>query len=245
MTLGPVAGLGDVPHAVVADVDAPELDDDDHHHLARSLRLRAGDELTVTDGRGGWRRCRFGDALEPLTEVRRVPPPAPPITVALARTKGDRPELAVQKLTELGVDRIVVFVAEHSVSRPDPDRLPRQLERLRRVVREAAMQSRRVHLPTVDHAADFAAVAALPGAAIADRGGSPPTLDRPTVLVGPEGGWSDAERTSGLPVVTLGDHVLRAETAAMTAGALLATLRSGLVGDVGHAGTARRISHGE
>ena len=65
--------------------------------------------------------------------------------------------------------------------------------------------------------------------ALADPGGRPPSLDYPTVLVGPEGGWSPAERGFGLPTVALGPTVLRTETAAVTAGALLAALRAGLV----------------
>ena len=123
--------LGRLPHALVDDVSAPALADDDRHHLTRSLRLRVGDELTVTDGRGRWRVCRLGSSLEPSSEVTTVPRPAPALTVAIARTKGDRPEFAVQKLTELGIDRIVVFAAERSIARPDPERLSRQLDRLR------------------------------------------------------------------------------------------------------------------
>ncbi len=64
---------------------------------------------------------------------------------------------------------------------------------------------------------------------LAVAGGNPPTLDRPTVLVGPEGGWSDDERACGLPTVGLGPHVLRTETAAVAAGALLVALRTGLL----------------
>ena len=93
------------------------------------------------------------------------------------------------------------------------------------------MQSRRAFLPEVDDVRSFAEVAALPGAALADAGGDPPSLARPTVLVGPEGGWSDEERAAGLPAVALGPHVLRAETAAIVAGALVVALRSSLCHD--------------
>jgi 16S rRNA (uracil1498-N3)-methyltransferase len=224
-----------VPHVFVADVAAPVLDDEDRHHLERVLRTRVGEEVTVSDGRGGWRVCTFGagGALAPAGAPSQVPRPTPPITVAFALTKGEKPETAVQKLTELGVDRIVPFAAARSVARWDGDRAERHVARLRKVAREAAMQSRRAHLPVVDDVADFAAVAALPGACLADAGGAPPSLDRPVVLVGPEGGWSDEERAAGLPVVALGEHVLRAETAALTAGSLLAALRAGLVHHAG------------
>jgi len=224
-----------VPHVFVADVAAPVLDDEDRHHLERVLRTRVGEEVTVADGRGGWRRCAFtaGGGLEPVGEVEQRPAPMPAITVAFALTKGEKPETAVQKLTELGVDRIVPFAAARSVARWDGDRAERHVARLRKVAREAAMQSRRAQLPIVDDVVDFAAAAAIPGACLADAGGAPPSLDRPVVLVGPEGGWSDEERAAGLPTVGLGPFVLRAETAALTAGALLGALRAGFVDHAG------------
>lgn len=189
----------------------------------------------MADGRGGWRTCAFvaGGGLEPIGEVERRPAPAPAITVAFALTKGDKPETAVQKLTELGVDRIVPFAAARSVARWDGDRAERHVARLRRVAREAAMQSRRAHLPVVEDLRTFADAAAIPGACLAEPGGAAPSLGRPVVLIGPEGGWSDEERAAGLPSVGLGPFVLRAETAALTAGALFAALRSGLVDHAG------------
>jgi 16S rRNA (uracil1498-N3)-methyltransferase len=216
-------------HAFVDDVARPELDDDDRHHLERVLRLRAGDEITVSDGCGGWRRCRFGPALEPAGPVRVEPRPAPAITVAVALTKGDRPEWAVQKLTEVGVDRVVLLAAARSVVRWDDGRATRNVERLQRVAREAAMQSRRVWLPEVCGVVPFAQVAALPGATLADPDGDPPSLDRPTVLIGPEGGFDEEELAVGLPTTALGPGVLRAETAAVVAGAFLAGLRTRLL----------------
>ena len=224
-----------MPHVFVADVAAPELDDDDRHHLERVLRVRAGEEVTVADGRGGWRVCEFapGGRLVPVADPETRPRPAPAITVAFALTKGEKPEFAVQKLTEVGVDRIVPFVAGRSVVRWDDARATRNLARLRRVAREAAMQSRRVYLPDVSDISDFGALATLPGATLADAGGMPPSLDRPVVLVGPEGGWTEDERGAGLPVSSLGPQVLRAETAAIVAGALLIALRKGLVQHAG------------
>jgi RsmE family RNA methyltransferase len=93
------------------------------------------------------------------------------------------------------------------------------------------MQCRRTWLPQVDVPASFATVAGLEGAALADIEGAPPTLARPTVLVGPEGGWSPRERNAVLPRVRVGAHVLRAETAALTVGALLAALRDQLLAE--------------
>ena len=220
------------PWVFVDDVDTPTLSSHDRHHLERVLRVRRGDPVVVSDGAGRWRVGTLGGsgAVDPTTEVERVTRPEPPITVAFALTKGERPELAVQKLTELGVDRIVPFTASRSVVRWDRGRSDGHVDRLRRVAREAAMQCRRSWLPEVAALAPFGEVAALPGAAMADAGGAPPTLEHPTVLIGPEGGWSDEERACGLPVVGLGAHVLRAETAAIAAATLLGALRSGLFG---------------
>lgn len=233
----PDAGSG--PHAFVADLEHPELDDGDRHHLARVLRTRPGDPLTVSDGAGRWRSCRFGETLEPTGPVVTVAAAAPVITVAFALVKGERPEWVTQKLTELGVDVVVPFTAERSVVRWDPARAATALGRLRRVAREAAMQSRRCRLPDVRPPVDFSAAASLPGAALADRAGQPPTLDHPTVLIGPEGGWSPEERAADLPVIALGPHGLRADTAAVTAAAVLGGLRSGIVAPKGQ---PRRIS---
>jgi 16S rRNA (uracil1498-N3)-methyltransferase len=222
------AGMGRA-HAFVADLDSPELDAADRHHLERALRLRPGDEITVSDGRGGWRTCRLGPALEPTGAIARDPRPSPEITVAFAPVKGERPEWAVQKLTELGVDRIVPFPAARSVVRWDGERAARQAERLRRVAREAAMQCRRTWLPDVEDVAGFHEVAGRPGAVLADREGGPPALPGGPVLVGPEGGWSPEELALDLPRMALGEHVLRAETAAVAVAALLGALRAGLV----------------
>jgi len=216
-------------HAFVADLEVPELADDDRHHLERSLRLRDGEEVTVSDGAGRWRRCRFGRSLEPLGAVEHDERPQPSLTVALALTKGERFDWAVQKLTEVGIDVFIPLTAARSVVRWEGDRAAHHVERLRRIARQAAMQSRRSWLPNVEVLRTFAEVAARPGAALAQRTGAPPSLDRPLVLVGPEGGWSDAEVSRGLPEVGLGAHVLRAETAAVAAGTVLSALRAGLV----------------
>jgi 16S rRNA (uracil1498-N3)-methyltransferase len=213
-------------HVFVDDLAAPALHDDDHHHLARVLRVRDGDLVTVADGTGRWRPARMGTPLVPAGDVVTTAAAAPAVTICLALVKGDRPELAVQKLTELGADRVVLFGADRSVVRWDAARAARQRDRLRAVARAAAMQSRRARIPAVEVVGGFADVASLPGATLADRGGDPLSLAHPTVLVGPEGGWSDAERAAGLARVALSDAVLRAETAAITACAVLTTLRA-------------------
>ena len=91
------------------------------------------------------------------------------------------------------------------------------------------MQSRQVWLPTVELLDGFAAAAALDGAMLADRDGELPGDTVSTVLIGPEGGWSEAERAAGLPSVRLAAGVLRAETAAIAAAVLLSAQRAGIV----------------
>jgi 16S rRNA (uracil1498-N3)-methyltransferase len=220
-------------HVFIEDLERPELDDIDRHHLERVLRLRVGEPVTVSDGEGGWRQCRYAGPgrVEPVGDIERLPAPTPRVTVAFALTKGGRPEWVVQKLTEAGVDRIVPVVAARAVVRWEGERGAMRLNRLRSIARAAAMQSRRVWLPAVNDLQPFASVVGDLGeaAALAQSGGAPPSLTRPATLVGPEGGWSDDELACGLPWVSLGSSVLRAETAAFAAGFLMCALRARIV----------------
>ena len=163
-------------------------------------------------------------------------PAAPALTVAFAPTKGERPEWVVQKLTELGIDRIVPLLSERSVVRWDGRRGATAVERLRRVAREAAAQCRRVWLPEVADVVRFDDLHTLAGAGevvLAQLSGDRPSPAQRVVAVGPEGGWSEGELGSGRPTVGFGLSVLRAETAAVTAGALMMSLRTGTVAPVG------------
>ncbi len=228
----PITSKG--PHVIVASLDVVELDDETVHHLTRVRRLRLGDPITVSDGRGRWAEGRWaGQTVEltgPPVEVAR---PTVTVSVAFSLVKGGRPELVVQKLTELGVDRIVPFVSERSVVRWDEVRGTRHHARLTRVAREAAQQSKRIWLPEVEPVTSFADLAGRAGAVVADLVGGPLTGVPELVLVGPEGGWSEVEREAGLSSVNLGDTVLRAETAAIVVGALVCALRGGRVAAVG------------
>jgi 16S rRNA (uracil1498-N3)-methyltransferase len=228
----------------VASLDTLELAPEDAHHLGSVLRLRPGEHVVAADGAGGWRLCTVAVAppprgrgrpaveLKASGEITRAERPAPALTVAFALVKGDRPDWAVQKLTELGVDRIVPLLAGRGVVRPSGEAASARSARLRRVAREAAMQCRRLFLPEVAELTPLAELLATPagGVAVADAGGVSPSLEWPTVVVGPEGGFEDGEIPPELPRVRLGPHVLRTETAAVTAGALLAALRDGLLG---------------
>ena len=251
-------------HVFLEDVEVPalKLSEADFHHLSRVLRLRPGEAVSASDGAGRSLACRWtgARALEPAGDISYQDRPWPPVTVAFALTKGEHPEWAVQKLTEAGVDRVIVMTTARCVARWGAGDSPRRLARLREVARQAAMQSRRVWLTSVDGPLTFsqlvsaggvvtvsessdvhagAAPAGAAGVALAVPEGSPPSLATPTVLVGPEGGWSDEELAAVVNHVALGPHVLRAETAALAAGVLLAALRSHLVAEVPRAPTTR------
>jgi 16S rRNA (uracil1498-N3)-methyltransferase len=215
-------------HVFVDDLDAPVLDDVDAHHLVRVLRLGAGETVTVSDGAGGWRVCthRGGGALEPVAVTMREDPRSPELAVGFVVMKGDRPEGVVQKLTELGIDRIVPLYSSRSVVRWDATRVGKNMDRLRRVAREAAMQSRQVWLPVVEDVVEFGAAVQRSGVAVAEPGGDRLDLSTPFVIVGPEGGLTEDELSRAPSQVALvREGILRADTAAVTAGVLLATLR--------------------
>src|SRR6202167_1723472 len=158
-------------------VDAPGrplLSDDDAHHLGRVLRLRDGEEVVAADGRGRWARAlwRGTATLEPISAVSGIggdgsvqseAQAEPALTVAFAPVKGERPEWVVQKLTELGIDRIVPLHTERSVVRWTGSRGLATVEKLCRVAREAAAQCRRVWLPEISDTVAFADLPTLGG----------------------------------------------------------------------------------
>ena len=220
-------------HVFVADLTAPELDDGDTHHLTRVLRLRDGEQVTASDGAGSVRLCRWSSGrLEAEGEVVVEPAPEPTLCVGFALTKGDKPEWTVQRLTELGIDVITPFLAAHSVVRWDEEKAARNAERMRRVAREAAMQSRRSRLPEVRPVVPFAEVvrgAAAGAVALAEPGGMALLERHTTVLVGPEGGWDEAELAAIRDHIALGNTIMRAETAALAVAALMAAARVRIV----------------
>jgi 16S rRNA (uracil1498-N3)-methyltransferase len=213
------------PLVFVEDLDAPVLDEDDRRHLERSLRLGPGDPVSIGDGAGRWRRARLGHSVEPFGEVIEAEPVAWTITVAFAPVKSHKPEWMAQKLTELGVDHIAVIESDRTVVRWDEDRSRRRMDRMAKTIREAAMQSRQVRLPSFQSTRRLSEfVADHPGAALADPDGSLLEPSDRIVVIGPEGGWSPVER--GLaPLRSLPGGVLRAETAGVVAAAMLAQFR--------------------
>lgn len=208
---------------------------------ARSvLRLRPGDSLELFDGSGAVAVARLtdvdrDDAEASIESIRMITDPFPlDLTVGLALLRGERFDLAVQKLTEVGASSIVPLAAQHCVVSYDVGReWDRRAARLRRIAIEAAEQSERVTVPRIAAPASvgrFLAEHAGKTIALVERSADTPHLlkavvgDSVAVAVGPEGGWSESERqviASRAQSVSLGPLILRAETAAIvSAGAL-------------------------
>lgn len=206
-------------------------------------RLRPGERVDLTDGAGLLVECEViaarpgpGELELTVLTLHRETDPLCRVTVMQAILKGDRGELAVELMTEVGIDTIVPWAAERAVARWRPDREDRALSRWRTSAREAAKQSRRVRFPEVTAQVSTASAAArVAGAELAllldgqaDRRlteVSLPAAGEIALLVGPEGGISPGEAAeltaAGAIPVRLGPSVLRASTAGAVAGALV------------------------
>lgn len=207
-------------HLFVESLDHPQLTPGDDHHARRVLRVRPREVVTLSDGRGSWQAHRLlADGVEPVGERFAEDAPRRSCVVS-AIPKGDRVDTIVTMLTEIGVTEIVLAAMDRSVVRWSGDRLARQRVRLGRIMLEAAMQSRRVWLPSLVVGEPWSAVLDRPDAALADADGERDVCTS-CVIVGPEGGFSDAERDVVVPRVALGPQILRVETAAVVAGARL------------------------
>lgn len=211
------------------------LTGDEGRHAARVRRLTVAERVLVGDGRGGVAQCVVtavtADGLElEVTSRRSVPVPDPRLVVVQALPKGDRAELAVETMTELGVDEIVPWAAARCVTQWQGSRADKALERWRRTAREAAKQSRRAWVPTVAPLATTARIAAPTFVLHEDATGSLAGAELPAqgnvvVVVGPEGGITgdelDAFTGRGAVAVRLGEPVLRTSTAGAAALAAL------------------------
>ncbi|GGK45400.1 16S rRNA (uracil(1498)-N(3))-methyltransferase [Streptomyces flaveus] len=222
------------------------LDGSEGRHAVSVKRLRPGEDVVLTDGCGHWsegvvKAAEGKDRLvvAELHEVHEEPEPTPRITVVQALPKGDRGELAVETMTETGVDEIVPWSASRCITQWKGDRGLKALAKWRTTAREAGKQSRRVRFPQVADAmttrqvaallttADFAAVLhedrAHPSEPLATA--ELPASGSIVLVVGPEGGVSPEElevfAQAGARAYRLGRSVLRTSTAGTAATALL------------------------
>jgi len=210
------------------------------HHAAAVRRLRAGERVDVSDGAGtlaeGVVTSVGKDTVTlDIVAVHVLPAPQPRLVVAQALPKGDRGELAVELMTEVGVDAVIPWAATRSITRWQAERGAKALGKWRATAREAAKQSRRAWLPDIAELATTASLVkhATSAAAIvleADADAKLHELELPDhgeilLLVGPEGGISPEERAAlrdaGATEARLGPTVLRTSTAGATAAAIL------------------------
>lgn len=233
--IGPVPDEGTLP-----------LSEADAHHARDVLRLQPGEEIVLAWAGAAW-RVRLTEVGETLSGARTGEIAAsalPRVTLAQGLPKGDKLDTIVRQVTELGVARIVPFEAERSVVKLDPAKAAARAQRWRRIAEEAAKQSRRTAVPEVlapvassdlarvltgsavivcwEDATDAPGIAeALAVLGVRDVVGAPDVA----IVIGPEGGLARAEvdalLAAGAVAVSLGDTVLRTETAGVVAPALL------------------------
>jgi 16S rRNA (uracil1498-N3)-methyltransferase len=230
-------------------LDPVPLTEEIVHHLGAVLRLQVGEEIILLDGQGRLCRCRL-DFLDRragtarVLECRQETESALPVRLLQGLPKGDKMDLVLQKGTELGLAAFTPVLAERSIPALSADRGEKRRQRWERIIREAAQQSRRAHLPRLGAVLPLTAAlqecdeelrlllweeesrplaAVLPAAAPRDV----------AVMVGPEGGFSAAEvavaRRAGFVPVSLGPRILRSETAGLAMAAVLQYL----YGDLG------------
>ncbi|MPM06854.1 Ribosomal RNA small subunit methyltransferase E [bioreactor metagenome] len=224
--------------------DTYALTGDDARHAAGSLRLRAGESVTLCDGHGNDYNCICTDVHAGevwLKVVERLPSQGePPCEIALYQClpKGDKMDEIVQKSVELGATRIVPVLSLRCVSRPDGAALKKKTARWNQIAREAAMQSGRGRIPPVENCVTYeealCRMAVSPCPILLYEGEhklSLSALDLKggcALLVGPEGGISPQEAqgasSAGIPAVTLGPRILRTETAGPAAIAIVTFL---------------------
>jgi len=219
------------------------LDGPEGHHAADVQRMRTGERLILADGRGGTAVAEVTGVAKGRVDVvvtgREFAAAADPrLVVVQGIAKGDRGELAVQAMTEAGVDEIVPWAAARSVAQWRGDRGHKARDKWAATAREAAKQARRPWLPVVSGDPDCSTkqvVARLSGAAAAYvlheeatewlTAATLPDAGEIVLVVGPEGGIGDAEmdafRAAGATAVRLGDAVLRTSTAGVAALAVL------------------------
>jgi len=214
--------------------ETPFLEGDEAKHLSQVLRIQSGAAVTVFDGLGNHAQARVLSVSKQRVDLmlelaESVPTSLPDITLAQAIPKGKNMDWIVQKAVELGVSRIQPLVTRHTIVSPGGDKA----EKWRRTALEACKQCGQFTIPIIEDPLPFAEwLANRPSAdleVIASLADNPrnfretlrllPDLESITLAIGPEGDFSPEEMTAALAAgfvpVTLGDLVLRVETATM------------------------------
>lgn len=213
-------------------IENPILSERELQHAKNSLRIRDGEQIRLTDGRGGLAIAKFGDELE-VIEKWQVQPVEPLIHVVQALAKGDRDELAVQTSTELGARRFTPWQSQRSIIRWNEQKALKGVQRWQAIATEAMKQSHQAWIPEIREFAkntDFE----ISGQLIVLEPDAEQALtslefsDELTLVVGPEGGISEAEldflARRGAQMASLGNSVFRTSTAAPAAISTIRTL---------------------
>lgn len=217
-----------------------ELTGDEARHAARVLRVRPGEAITVADGSGRVIEAVVTEAESivraEVRDIHETPLPKPAVTLYQAIAKGDRMNDLVAQAVEVGVVRLVPFVAERTIARWDEHKRAKHVARWREVAKSAAKQSRSAYLTSVEDVIDGLSSALVSGtltvvlheaSSVRLRDVLPSAgPDAMVIAVGPEGGLAPDEldelRAGGAQVVTLGPRILRTGTAGPVAAAIVA-----------------------
>ncbi|MHB1340435.1 MAG: RsmE family RNA methyltransferase [Coriobacteriia bacterium] len=241
--------------ALAPEIGPLPLSEADRHHLRDVLRLEVDEEIVAVTPAGEAYRVRLTqigpDAIEGEVVGLIDAPDVPRVWLVQGLAKGEKMDLVVRMATEIGVERIVPLATSRSVVRLDAGRAEARVERWQRIVAGAAKQAQLTRIPEVAPLTDVARLSSdLTGTTLTliaweDAAGAPgiasalaqasPAADAPVaIIVGPEGGFSAEEVAllvgQGARVVSLGDTVLRTETAGVVAAALTLAARGGLGG---------------
>ncbi len=222
-----------------------KLDNSQSRYLARALRLRPGDSLTVFDGSGGEYSAKIVLMDKSSIDIETVDfvdsSTESPLSVCLVQciSKGERMDTVVQKATEIGVQRISPVLSDYSVVKLDSNKAAKRHEHWQKIAQSACEQCGRNNVPRIDDVTSLTTwheenqgdsasrLIFLPGAATPLSSVSPSESGM-TLLIGPEGGFSEAEqeraRGMGFKPVVLGPRILRTETAAIAAISSVQTL---------------------
>jgi 16S rRNA (uracil1498-N3)-methyltransferase len=215
-----------------------EMRGQEFKHLSQVMRHKVGDQLELTDGKGSHFKAELKAVHKQHASVcilnkKNIPEPSAKFAIAMALLRNqERFEFFLEKATEMGVSDIYPIVTHRTVSRPEKKQLDKKTERWTKIVKSAAKQSGRVWFPIVNHPISYQEALQLnynrkfiPY----ENSGNPMALpaDLSSVLfcIGPEGGFTESEieaaQIEGFQVCSFGEHILRAETAAIYACAMM------------------------
>lgn len=200
------------------------------HHIGTVRRMKAGTEIMLQDPSGARYLVRIessGKRELVVLPLSPAPIPAPPqrrVSLLQAHIAEQKLDIVLQKATELGAARIIVWQAEHSPHEIAAERIAHKRERFTAIMRNACEQSGRPNVPELIFADSLATALADTGSTqhiLLDAAGTDTIVyaDNIALIVGPEGGFSDTERElcaqRSIPILSIGAYTLRAETAAI------------------------------